>query len=205
MVMLAGSATMIAVAPSAMPDGYSWIVHTTSESAAQNLEGAWIARLGFLTFGLAVLWLASASATVWARGVVWLHLGFGVLMVSTAVFSHRPWLSGVPFDPMEDHLHSWTATLMGFAFALGVFLRLLQRWGKDQRRGPDRRGVVLDCIALLSATLIPLMMLFQPDTAGLAQRLMFLVAYTWYGVEALSLHGGASARMNLATEPGGTG
>jgi len=198
MAMLAGSAIMISVAPSAMPDGYSWIVHTTSESAAQNLEGAWIARLGFLTFGLAVLWLASASATVWARGVVWLHLAFGVLMVSTAVFSHRPWLSGVPFDPMEDHLHSWTATLMGFAFALGVLLRLLQRWGRD------RRGMVLDCAALLSATLIPLMMLFQPETAGLAQRLMFLVAYIWYGIEALSLHGGAPARMNLATEPGGT-
>jgi hypothetical protein len=33
-----------------------------------------------------------------------------------------------------------------------------------------------------------MLMLFQPDTAGLVQRLMFLVGYIWYGKEALELY-----------------
>jgi hypothetical protein len=51
-----------------MPESYDWIEHTTSESAAQGVEGAWLARLGFLSFGLAVLWLSTGIKQTWARG-----------------------------------------------------------------------------------------------------------------------------------------
>ena len=112
-------------------------------------QGAWLARLGFLAFGLAVIWLATASDLPWARAVVWLHLSFGVLMLSTAAFSHWPWVAGVPFDPVEEGLHSFTATAIGFAFALGVLLRLFQR------RSRHRLGRILDVTALASATVIP--------------------------------------------------
>lgn len=43
-------------APSQMPASYDWVQHTTSESAAQGIEGAWVARLGFMLFGLVVIW-----------------------------------------------------------------------------------------------------------------------------------------------------
>jgi hypothetical protein len=49
------SALALAVAPMLMPESYSWVVHTTSESAAQGVNGAWLARLGFVAFGFAVL------------------------------------------------------------------------------------------------------------------------------------------------------
>lgn len=189
LLLLALSVGALVSAPLLMPEGYSWIVHTTSESAAQGLEGAWLARLGFLTFGLAVVWLSAALDRAWARGVVWLHLAFGVLMISTAVFSHQPWVAGVSFDPVEDGLHSFTATAMGFAFALGVLLRLFQR------RGQNRLGRVLDITALVSATVIPLLMLYQSGVAGLVQRLMFLVAYAWYGTEAVMMGAEATAQQ----------
>ena len=82
LLLLAFSAAALSVAPAMMPEGYSWIVHTTSESAAQNLESAWVARFGFLSFGMAVMCLATAAENTWARGVVWMHLSFGVLMIS---------------------------------------------------------------------------------------------------------------------------
>jgi len=163
-----------------MPPGYSWLTHTTSESAAQALEGAWLARLGFILFGLAVIWLASFKSPVWARAAVWFHLAFGVCMVGTAAFSHHPWLAGVPFDPVEDILHSLTATVMGFAFALGVVVRFWQRGTED------RVGRVLDVTAVAAATFLPLLMATQPEIIGLLQRLMFAVAYLWYGREALA-------------------
>lgn len=63
--LLVLSAAALAVAPAFTPAGYDFVRHTTSESAAQGLAGAWVARLGFVVFGLAVLWLAADVA--WRR------------------------------------------------------------------------------------------------------------------------------------------
>ena len=179
LVLLAVSALFVALAPFAMPDAYSWRSNAISESAAQGLPGAWITRLGFVCFGLAVLGLTVSNACLWNRGAIWMHTAFGVFMTCTAAFSHRPWLADVPYDPVEDFLHSLTATGMGFAFAFGVLLRLLQRirW---RERG-------FDAVALAAATLLPMTMAALPAWAGLLQRLMFLTAYAWYGREALSM------------------
>lgn len=77
-----------------------------------------------------------------------------------------------------DALHSITATAMGFAFAFGVAMRLLRR----ARR--DRTGRTLDVVAVVAAVAIPLVMLKQPALAGAVQRLMFVIAYAWFGREA---------------------
>lgn len=174
---LAFSAAALYTAPVFMPVGYSWLRHTTSESAAQGLENAWIARLGFLAFGLSVLWLADSARQSWARLAIWAQGVFGVCMVATAAFSHQPWLPGVAFDGFEDVLHSLTATVMGIAFALGVVVRLAER------RGRLVRGQILDWLAILAATFLPILMANLPEIAGLAQRVMFGVAYAWYARE----------------------
>jgi hypothetical protein len=179
--LLVISAVSLAVAPLLMPASYSSIANTTSESAAQGVEYAWVARLGFFAFGLAVLWLAVALRKSWARGAQWLHMAFGVLMTATAAFSHRSWVAGAQFDSVEDVLHSFTATAMGFAFSFGVLARLLQRG----RQGEPGRA--LDAVALVAATVIPLLMARFAGIDGAIQRLMFLVAYFWYAREALLL------------------
>ncbi|MBI5611956.1 MAG: DUF998 domain-containing protein [Gammaproteobacteria bacterium] len=179
LLLLAVSALSLLAAPLVMPESYSWLSNTTSESGAQGVAGAWLARLGFLTFGLAVLLLTASLRSVWARGANWLHAAFGVFMIATAAFSHRPWVVDAAFDPIEDFLHSFTATAMGFAFALGVLVRLLQR----ERHGLCSRA--FDITALVTATVIPILMVYLPTMDGLVQRLMFLTAYLWYGNEAL--------------------
>ena len=102
-------------------------------------------------------------------------------MTATAAFSHRPWLEGIPYDPVEDFLHSLTATMMGFAFAIGVMVRLIQR------RQSHERGVVFDLVAVAAATIIPLLMVSYPSIDGILQRCMFLIAYLWYSNEARTL------------------
>jgi hypothetical protein len=180
-LVLVGSAVALLLAPLLMPDGYTWWSHTTSESAAQALPGAWLARAGFLAFGLGVVWIAVSARDVSARTVVWLHVVFGVCLVATAAFSHRPWLERVPFDRVEDALHSLSATVMGFAFAFGVLARWLQeRW--ESRVGPW-----IHLAAVTVATVVPLAMLALPAAGGLLQRAMFAVAYAWYAREALQL------------------
>jgi hypothetical protein len=176
---LAASAAALAAAPALLPAGYSWISQTTSESAAQGLAGAWLARLGFLLFGLAVLLLADASRRGWGPWGTALHTAFGALMTAAAAFSHRPWQAGVPIDRTEDLLHSIAATAMGLAFAAGVVAVMLER----MRRGRSWR--VMDVLAVAAAVAIPLAMSAAPSVDGLLQRLMFAVAYAWYAAEAL--------------------
>ncbi len=196
--LLVVSAVALAVAPVLMPAGYDWVAHTTSESAAQGVAGAWVARLGFVAFGLAVLWLAAGAAPRWGRGAVWMHAAFGVCMVATAAFSARPWWEGAAFDPVEDLLHSVTATAMGFAFVFGVMLRFAQRWfGGGSGGGASaggvptggRRAAAFDVVAVVAASVIPLVMVFHADAAGLVQRLMFAVAYVWYAAAAWEAEG----------------
>lgn len=176
---LGASALALALAPTLMPTSYSWLSQTTSESAAQSLQGAWMARLGFLLFGLAVFWLSATTETRWGRWGSKFNGAFGVLMVAAAVFSHRPFATGVPFDPIEDLLHSLAATLMGFAFALGVVAVSLRR------ADPRPRSRALDVLAVIASVVIPLAMTMSDGYAGLLQRVMFLVAYIWYANESL--------------------
>ncbi len=176
--LLAISLLALLLAPSQMPASYSWLRHTTSESAAQGVPGAWLARLGFLIFGLTVVWISNRLQDRWTMPVRLMHAAFGALMTATAAFSTRPWLPDITYDPIEDALHSFSATSMGFAFAIGVVLRLLHR-------GHDLSGRVMDLIAIVAAIAIPLAMSAFPEWDGLLQRGMFAIAYIWYGFELL--------------------
>lgn len=192
LTLLALSATCLAVAPLALPASYSWVVHSTSESAAQGLSGAWIARLGFLLFGFAVLWLTSFARPRWGRWGALLLGTFGVMMLATAAFSHRPWLPDVPFDGFEDFLHSVTATVMGVAFAVGVVMV-----GVGRER-PSRSDRAVDLFAVVCSVVIPLAMSLDTGLTGLLQRFMFLVGYVWYGREAIR---GQAASTTEASVP----
>jgi hypothetical protein len=176
---LAGSAAAVGFAPALMPDGYSWLSHTTSESAAQGIRGAWLARSGFVLFGLSVLLLVALTCRRrWGPVAAALHATFGAFMLATAVFSTRPWQSGPAYDRTEDLLHSVAATGVGFAFALGVGAVLMRTWRARRRQWP------FDVAAVLASVLLPLAMSALPGTAGAWQRLMFAIAYAWYATEA---------------------
>ncbi|MFC2023578.1 DUF998 domain-containing protein [Chloroflexota bacterium] len=178
MGLLVISFLALLLAPSLMPAGYSWVRHTTSESAAQGIQGAWLARLGFLVFGWTVVWISVRLQERWPLSVRLMHATFGLLMTATAAFSTRPWFPDMTYDRIEDTLHSFAATSMGFAFAMGVLMRFLHR-------GQDLAGRVMDLIAIGAAVAIPLAMSAFPEWDGLLQRGMFATAYIWYGFELL--------------------
>jgi Protein of unknown function (DUF998) len=177
--LLALSALLVLFAAHAMPDGYSWRLHSISESAAQRQHDAWIARLSFLCFGAAVLALALCMRSRWPRLAYWANLVFAASMAGTAAFSHAPWASGEAADRTEDLLHSIFASGMGLAFCLGVAARFAHR---GPRAHFDRS---LDALALLAATALPLLMASVSSIGGLAQRVLFAVAYVWFGREAV--------------------
>jgi hypothetical protein len=176
--LLLASVAAVAIAPLLMPESYSVIEHSVSESAAQGVEGAWLARLGFLLLGFAVLASAGIAGTRWG---VWgriAHRIYGVSMVGAAAFSHMPW-HDVPYDTFEDFLHSVAASGMGFAFTAGVLIVTFRR----SRNAVGARA--FDWSAIAAALVIPMVMFNVTGIAGLVQRVMFGIGYLWYGMEAI--------------------
>lgn len=164
-----------------MPEDYSWTANTLSEAGAQGVEGAWLARSGFLLFGGAALLAVTVLVGAWPRVAQWSHGAFALLLIASAVFSTRPWRPGVAFDGTEDALHSVAATTMGFAFALGVVAVLGLR---PRAEGLLRR--VVGVAAVAASVVLPLGMTVAPSAQGALQRGMFLVAYGWFATELLT-------------------
>jgi hypothetical protein len=99
-------------------------------------------------------------------------------MLAAGAFATRPWEPQLPFSAIEDLLHSVAATVMGFAFALGVTAVAVLRW---RRTG---RWRAFDLVAVAASVALPLGMLVVTGFAGALQRVMLLVACVWYGLEA---------------------
>jgi hypothetical protein len=178
LVALAAAALCLALAPLAMPEDYSWVTRSISESAAQGIDGAWVARTGFLLMGLGTLLTALASADRWRTpGSVLLGL-YGVLMMSAAALSTRSWRPDAAHSALESTLHSTAATAMGFCYALGVLAVLLADRGMPT---PQR---VLGVAAVASSVAVPVGMLAAPSIAGVLQRAMFALALLWLAIEA---------------------
>jgi hypothetical protein len=194
LVGLAASALALALAPIALEPGYSPVAHTTSEAAGQGVRGAWVARLGFVAMGIAVLVLAVRTRGSWTLVARVCHATFGTCMLAAATFSSRPWHPS-SFDATQDLLHSVAATAMGFAFVAGVAAEAVHL----ARRGLGWRA--LDAIAVVAAVAIPSAMVLLPDAAGLLQRTMFLVAYLWYGREALAVARAVPVRVHQGGRP----
>jgi hypothetical protein len=185
-VLLAFSALALASAPLLMPASYSVLTHSVSESAAQGVEGAWLARTGLALLGASVLMLGLRPPRHWTRWARAAHISFGVSMVATAVFSHAPW-DGSPHDRFEDFLHSAASFGVGMSFTIGVVLVALT--GRSARRR------ALDLVAIVAAIAIPLIMP-RIDAGGLAQRTMFLIAILWYGMETVTERGAMKRELS---------
>jgi len=176
-VSLALSAISFRIASDVLDDSYDWVAHTTGEAAGQGVEGAWVARLGFLLFGLGVGLLSFGRHRPWLLPARALHGTFAVCMVLVATFSSRSWIENSPYHTVENGLHSAAATVMGLAFALGVGAVAMERAGEHHRVR------YLDVTALIASIVLPFAMAWSDSSAGLLQRIMFLVAYAWYGRE----------------------
>ncbi len=178
LVALAVAALCLALAPLAMPDDYSWVLRSISESAAQGVGGAWVARTGFLLMGLGALLTALASAERWRIPGAGLLGLYGVLMMGAAALSTRSWRPDAAYSGLESTLHSTLATAMGFCYGLGVLAVLMAD------RGMPVGQRVLGLAAVASSVAIPLGMLAAPSIAGVLQRAMFALALLWLAVEA---------------------
>jgi Protein of unknown function (DUF998) len=170
-IVLAGIVCIAAamlIGPFASPAEFNWIIHTTSEQAAQHMPGAWIMRAGFVGYGASIVaagWLNRCERPFEMTSLI----AFGLGLVASAVWSNAPIVPGVPGDLGEDRLHSIASGVVGTAFALACGAR----WFETRTRRIDR----LAALGIAIAVLVPLAMAYFPATRGLLQRAMFAFSF----------------------------
>jgi len=174
--LLVASALAVALAPLLMPPSYSAVSMSISESAAQGVRGAWLARLGFVLEGIAVLWLAREAGGGWGPMARLLFRLFGVMMFAVALSAHRPFEAGVPVDLREDLVHSIAASVMGMAFVVGTLTMAFRR--------VDGRQRITDLMAATLSLALPIAMSAAPALQGVFQRVLFAIGYGWFALEA---------------------
>jgi hypothetical protein len=154
--------------PALSPPEFSWLRHSTSEQAGQNMPGAWIMRTGFIAFGLGVLLavLADWSRLSYVRAALGL---FGAGFIAAAIWSNAPIVPGLPVNQHEDDLHSVASGIVGAAFAMACAARLFGP------KGSKNDG--LAWLGLIVSVVIPLAMVELPDFRGALQRIMFVVSF----------------------------
>lgn len=150
------------------PAEFSWIQHSTSEQAGQNMTGAWIMRLGFVGYGMATL---TAAIVTWRdRPFVRAALiVFGLGLLGTAIWSNASILPDALSDIHEDWMHSVASGVVGTAFA-GACAALLFGPGGTRRDVLAWGGLVVSIV-------FPLAMRELPEIRGLIQRAMFGVSF----------------------------
>ena len=178
-IVLATSGLLFFLAPLAMPSDYSWVSNSISESGAQQLTGAWITRLGFLSFGLGVILAALVNWSTWKSAGAWLLSGFGFLMLTVAAFSTKQWDSSVSFNELENTLHSVSASVMGFFYGIGVLLVIVAE------KKAFLAVKLLGWAAVITSIAMPILAGVVPAYGGVFQRLMFAIAIAWFIVQDL--------------------
>lgn len=174
--LLVGALAAFAIAPTLLPESFSWVEHGISESAAQGIDGAWLPRLGFIFYGLAVVWLVGLRHSMWGPPATVLFALFGGSMFGVAAFAAKPWEAGSVYVESEDLLHSVFAASAGFAFIVGTVTLIVAR------RRRSIRAAIPDWVAFLVAAVVPLT--GSTSMWGAFQRLMFLTSALWFIREA---------------------
>jgi len=164
------------------PPEFSWLRHSTSEQAGQQLAGAWIMRVGFVAYGLGTL---VAALLDWkTRTFVRVALiAFGAGLVGTAIWSNASILPDFPSGQHEDWLHSVASGIVGTAFAFACAGRLFAPGGS--------RRDVLAWTGLVISVAIPIAMGTWPEVRGLLQRLMFGFSFVFVAREFLYVTSGS--------------
>ncbi len=151
-------------------EAYSIIKNTTSHLGAQNTPNAWIMNTTFCFLGIACIlegWIHLKQ--------YWLHkillTIFGIGLIFAAVFQHAPIVESIPYNAVEDNLHSLFATIIGFSFTLFAFSAIF-----------IERTTITRWLALLVgliATALSLLIFSAENYMGLWQRMMFIFSFSW--------------------------
>jgi hypothetical membrane protein len=161
--------------------GYSIIGNTLSELGAQSAPHAWIMNFMFisLAFGSVIAGWRYFEGFIFHRIVLVL---FGVSLTLMAFFNHAPIRPDIQYSITEEGWHAYFSCSAGLSF---VILSIATGFILDKQQ--DR------LIALAAGTAVLLLSVLMSEaewSAGIWQRLMFILSFGWmiYNFKTGELH-----------------
>ena len=154
------------------PKEYSFSKHAISILGAQGYDRKIIMQLGFISFGVIL-----ATATI-LNGLSWRStpiLIYALSMTLIGIFCQKPFFNpeGVPYSETQSTLHSLISKLAAISFGIGVLIQLLFSTGSKLKL------IQLAFLILLIIIGGSLASGLLKSNQGLAQRLLFLISFTW--------------------------
>ena len=167
------------VALSLVPEHYHWYTNTISDLAAQGYDFRWIMRSGLSIFGLMTMYMAGYEMSQ-KNGVsasLFFIFFYGLFIAITGYFRIKPFIPGLPYNVIEDYLHSLFATLTGIAISGGIILDIFPFT-------KQRKKKILQSITFGTAIVICSIMFGIADSqgslyTGLIQRFLWIIGLTW--------------------------
>jgi len=158
------------ILPLFMGPDHSIIRNTLSDLGAQNSAGAWIINsiLVALAFSSVISGWGFYKGFVFHRVILVL---FGVSIVLSAFFNHAPVNPEIQYNINEDGWHKYFACITWITFVILAFSTALK-----VKKQTDRS---LALIAGISAVLLSLLSSEAEQTAGIWQRLLFIISFSW--------------------------
>jgi hypothetical protein len=162
--------SVIFVLPFFVGDSYVIWKNTSSHLGAQQANLAWIMNGAFMLMGSALLIQTTRTIKTYPFHSVCI-LFFSIALILTAVFRHAPIVSGLEYNALEDQLHSVFASVVGFSFTLLSFSTVFITQKKLHQ--------LMAVFMAISSTVLSLLIFNLAQWAGIWQRIMFVLAFTW--------------------------
>jgi hypothetical membrane protein len=158
------------ILPLFMGPDHSIIRNTLSDLGAQNSAGAWIINsiLIALAFSSVISGWGFFKSFVFHRVILVL---FGVSIVLSAFFNNAPVNPEIHYNINEDGWHKYFACITWITYVILAFSTAL-----ILKKQTDRS---LALIAGISAVLLSLLSSEAEQTAGIWQRLLFIISFGW--------------------------
>lgn len=160
------------------PPEYNWTQNTVSDLAAQGLKYQWIMQVGFVGFGM-LLNFGFVQKFIAAQKISYpdlLIMIYGLAILLSGFFSTEPFIKGVSYSVQESSLHSFFATVAGFAFTIGIFYRLITA----PTSGEKWLHAVFFLLVMGTSLLFGLSENgILPVAKGIIQRSLYLVSFIW--------------------------
>jgi len=155
------------------PVAYVWSTNSISQLAGQGYPLAWIMRAGFIGFGVLVQIIGirrmRTSDARWFREIPIMLYGLSILL--SGLYSTSPFIEGLAYSEAEARLHALLATAAGLALSAAMLLFALT--------DPPSSRKALHTAALVLTMLLSFLFGALPEAAGLIQRALWLVGFSW--------------------------
>ncbi len=154
-------------------DEYDWKNNTVSELASQGYAQKWIMQMGFITFGIILVFgILNKIYNNTINYLIDIPIGiYGAAILISGIYCAKPFMTGIEFSNTESNIHSISASIAGIAFSIGILISGIKETEISTR--------IIHFIFFLFVIGMSAFFGLSPSHNGLIQKIMYLGSFYW--------------------------